>query len=253
MLALGEAWGIDAVGADGRERLAASTLALPYGSSFAWISMVLVHPEFQRRGYATQLLHHALRSLASRGMPAVLDATPAGHAVYVQEGFADTWGFARYRRDRGLVADDRLVGPATRALRESDWRAIEALDTPAFGANRLALLRELAQRWPKAARVVEEGGRLRGFVFGREGREAHQVGPLLAVDLATATALVGAALREAPGPVYLDLLDSQKALLPWLQRQGFEFQRPFTRMVHGASRAPGNPEPIVLVAGPELG
>lgn len=253
MLALGEAWGIDAVGADGRERLAASTVILPYGHLFAWVSMVLVRPEFQRRGYATQLLRHALSSLASRGMAAVLDATPAGHAVYAQEGFADSWGFARYRRDRVASTQGRPPGPATRALRESDWAAIEALDAPAFGANRLTLLRLLAQRWPQAARVVEEGGRLSGFVFGRDGREAHQIGPLLAGDLATATALIGAVLRKAPPSVYLDLLDVCKALQPWLQQQGFEFQRPFTRMVHGASRVPGDPQAIVLVAGPELG
>jgi len=253
MLTLGEAWGIDAAGADGRERLAASTVILPYGRSFAWVSMVLVLPEFQRRGYATQLLRHALGSLASQGMSAVLDATPAGHAVYAQEGFVDTWGFARYRRDRSPVTPERAPEPSTRALRDSDWPVIEALDAPAFGANRLALLRLLAQRWPPAARVVEEGDRLRGFVFGRDGRDAHQVGPLLAGDLATATALIDAALSEAPGPVYLDLLDSRKDLLPWLQRQGFEFQRPFTRMVHGASRAPGDPQSIVLAAGPELG
>jgi GNAT superfamily N-acetyltransferase len=253
LLTLGEAWGIDAAGADGRERLAASTVILPYGRSFAWVSMVLVLPEFRRRGYATRLLRHARGSLAARGMAAVLDATPAGHAVYAQEGFVDTWGFARYRRDRGPATRERAAGPSTRALRDSDWPAIEALDTPAFGANRLALLRLLAQRWPQAARVVEEGDRLRGFVFGRDGREAHQIGPLLAGDPTTATSLIDAALRAAPGPVYLDLLDSCKALLPWLQQQGLEFQRPFTRMVHGAARAPGDPSPIVLAAGPELG
>jgi len=74
MLALGEAWGIDASAADGRRQLAASTVILPYGL-FAWVSMVLVLPEFRRRGYATRLLHQALATLAQRGVTAVLDAT----------------------------------------------------------------------------------------------------------------------------------------------------------------------------------
>ncbi len=253
MLALGQGWGIPAVAADGRERLAASVIVLPYGATFAWVSMVLVLPEFQRRGYARQLLRHALGVLSARGMAAVLDATPAGHAVYLQEGFRDGWGFARYRRDGGPPIQDRLPGPATRALRDTDWPAIEAMDRPAFGGSRLPLLQSLAQRLPRAARVLEEAGRLRGFVFGRDGREASQIGPLLAADDEAAISLIGDVLRDLPGPVYVDLLDCRQTLLPWLKRQGFALQRPFTRMVNGAPLAPGAVAAIVLVAGPELG
>jgi hypothetical protein len=200
------------------------------------------------------LLRHTLGGLSARGMAAVLDATPAGHAVYVQEGFADTWGLARYRRE--ALAARAPTPPATRAraLCEDDWPAIAKLDLPAFGANRLPLLRTLAQRWPGAARVLEVDGRLLGFVLGRDGREAHQVGPLVASSEATAQTLIADALQATSGPVYLDLLDSRRAaLLPWLQAQGFALQRPFTRMVHGCTHAPGDASTVVLAAGPELG
>ncbi len=224
-------------------------------NAFAWVSMVLVLPEFRRRGYASQLLRHALAQLKSRGIAAVLDATPAGHAVYQQEGFRDTWGFARYRREARAApeAPETREGPATRPLLDSDWPAIAGLDAPAFGADRTPLLRSLAARLPVAARIVEQNGRLRGFIFGRNGREAFQIGPLLAQDDATAQSLIGAAFAALSGPVYADLLDRRKTLLPWLKQQGFEFQRPFTRMVHGAPDAPGDNADIVLVAGPELG
>jgi hypothetical protein len=252
MLGIGRGWGITLE--DGT--LAASTLVLPYGG-FAWVSMVLVLPEFRRRGYASLLLRHALGALEQDGRSAVLDATPAGHAVYVQEGFADTWGFARYRREAripaGPSADDAGRATTTRPLVEADWPAIEALDVPTFGASRLPLLRELARRLPGAARVAEQDGRVRGFVLGRDGREACQVGPLLADDEATAKALLRDALAAVDGPVYVDLLDSRDAMKTELQQQGFAFQRPFTRMVHGRSTAPGDPARLWLVAGPELG
>jgi GNAT superfamily N-acetyltransferase len=254
MLRLGQGWGIDAVDEAGQGRLAASVVVLPYGSHFAWVSMVLVLPEFRRRGFAQQLLRHALAHLRVQGRAAVLDATPAGHAVYLQEGFADTWGFARYRREAMAVLPGRPAAPATRLLAEGDWPAIDALDRVAFGASRLPLLRCLAERQPQAARVLEQGGRLCGYVLARNGREAAQIGPLWATDAPAAMGLLHDALQPLRDQaVYIDLLDHHRELLPWLQALGFVFQRPFTRMVHGTAAAPGEPAAIVLAAGPELG
>lgn len=254
MLALGQGWGIDAPDASGQLELAASVVVLPYGERFAWTSMVLVLPEHRRRGFAQRLLRHALAHLEAQGRAAVLDATPAGHAVYVQEGFTDTWGFARYRREACAPLQARPAGLATRPLDEADWPAIDALDRVAFGASRLPLLRRLAQRLPQAARVLEVEGTLRGYVLGRDGREALHIGPLLAWDAEAAPLLLHDAMQALTDrPVYIDLLDRWRDLLPWLQAQGFAFQRPFTRMVHGTAQAPGDPAAIVLAAGPELG
>jgi ribosomal protein S18 acetylase RimI-like enzyme len=254
MLRLGQGWGIDAADATGAVRLAASIVVLPYGTRFAWVSMVLVLPEQRRRGHAQLLLRQALAHLAAQGRAALLDATPAGHAVYVQAGFADTWGFARYRREARAPLPQRPPAPYSRALTDTDWPAIDALDRVAFGSSRLPLLRSLAQRLPKAARVLEQGGRLRGYVLGRDGREALQIGPLCADKADAARALLHDALQPFCGEaLYIDLLDTQHALLPWLQHQGFTFQRPFMRMVHGSDAAPGDPTTIVLAAGPELG
>lgn len=251
MLAMGEAFGVRAVQ---ERRLAASALVLPYGDRFGWISMVLVLPEFRRRGLATALLQHAVQRLRGSGRAAVLDATPAGRAVYRLQGFADSWSFERLRREANAPPP---AGPAIaglRELRESDWPAIAAIDALTFGADRVALLRALAWRWPQAARVVERGGGLRGYQFGRDGREAHQIGPVVADDTSVAQALIAHALRQAPGAVYLDLLDARSAALRnWLAQQGFVFQRPFTRMVSGITAAPGDPQCLWVVAGPELG
>ncbi len=258
LLALGQGWGIDAVDDGGQRVLAASAVVLPYGSDFAWLSMVLVLPECRRRGFASQLLRHALQVLQTQGRSAVLDATPAGHAVYQQEGFVDTWGFARYRLQahaRAALAPPGLpvVAMRTRPLSADDWPAIAALDGPAFGASRLPLLQWLAQRQPQLARVLEEGGRITGYVLGRDGREATQIGPLLAPDEAAGARLVADALDVVSGAVYVDLLDSRPTLLQQLQAWGFEQQRPFTRMVHGRKKAPGDAGALMLVAGPELG
>ena len=249
MLAIGRGWGVTL--ADGT--LAASTVVLPYGS-FAWVSMVLVLPEQRRQGFATQLLRTALADLKARGLTPILDATPAGREVYVQEGFRDTWGFRRFQLNEAIAAQER--GTPVRALRNADWPALLALDAQAFGASRERLLRALAKRLPEAALVAEEDGALAGFLLGRDGREARQLGPLVARSSGAARVLLAEGLARVPAPVYLDLADREPGIAAWLESLGFRFQRPFTRMVHGAGEAPaapGNTSLVFCPAGPELG
>ena len=247
MLAIGRGWGITL----GDGTLAASTVVLPYGARFAWISMVLVLPEHRRKGYASLLLQKALKENARLGLTSILDATPAGHEVYVQEGFQDRWGFKRF----SLSAFSAKFSSAKeiRPVKEKDWPRILELDRRAFGASRERLLRNLASRLPHAALVAESGEQIAGFVLGRDGREAFQVGPLVAREESTATRLLSAALLGLRPPVYVDIADHAPSLQAWAQARGFALQRPFTRMVHGASPAPGE-EPLVFCpAGPELG
>jgi ribosomal protein S18 acetylase RimI-like enzyme len=246
MLDIGCGWGVSLD--DGT--LAASTLVLPYGS-FAWVSMVLVLPEHRRKGYATHLLRVALADLGNRALTPILDATPAGREVYVLEGFGDTWGFRRLQLKETIAALER---PArVRPLRASDWPQLLALDAQAFGASRERLLRALAPRLPQAALVAEENGRLAGFLLGRDGREAGQLGPLVARSSDAARALLAEALANVPPPLYLDVVDREPGITAWLESLGFEFQRPFTRMVHGARAAPGEAGLVFCPAGPELG
>jgi GNAT superfamily N-acetyltransferase len=236
MLEIGHGWGVSL--ADGT--LAASTLVIPF-ESFAWLSMVLVLPAHRRKGYASHLLRVALADLENRGLTPVLDATPAGREVYRQEGFHARWGFKRYVLSKQY--ERKTASKQVRRLQESDWRWILELDARAFGASREPLLRCLARRLPEAA-LVSEGD---GFILGREGRQARQVGPLIASDQQTATNLLSQALAAVQPPVYLDLVDHAPA------PPGLVLQRPFTRMVHGTVRAPGNEKLVYCVAGPELG
>jgi hypothetical protein len=142
-----------------------------------------------------------------------------------------------------------------RPLLPRDWAPLLALDLQAFGASRERLLRNLALRLPAAALIVEREGRFTGFVLGRDGREANQIGPLVARDEETALVLLNAALAGVRPPVYVDIADHAPALQAWAQARGFAFQRPFTRMVHGeaAGPAPGDESLVFCPAGPELG
>lgn len=250
MLGFGRGYGLTL--ADGT--LAASTITLPYGERFAWVSMVLVLPQQRRKGYATRLLRRALEDLSREGRAAILDATPAGREVYRQEGFVDRWGFRRLALTKPvaeLASDDPQY--RVRPIRPGDWERIARLDAQAFGADRTQLLRELMQRLSASALACERTGEFCGFLLGRDGREANQLGPLVAQDRGAARALLRAALDKVPSPIYLDVVEREASLIDWLQQAGFAFQRPFTRMVRGADRAPGDEALVYCPTGAELG
>ena len=183
----------------GADRIVATTATLPYGSRFAWISMVLVKSEFRRHGLATQLMRQAMDELAREGRIPILDATPDGRAVYRRLGFEDSWGFARLLRRERQHTTAALCRPGggrrrTRASSIEDWPALCAYDAAAFGADRSAVLGGLRGRLPAAEFVAEHAGRVVGFALGRDGGLAAQIGPLIADDEAIAAALLARAL-----------------------------------------------------------
>jgi GNAT superfamily N-acetyltransferase len=236
-------------------RIVATTATLPYGR-FAWISMVLVAGNYRRRGLATLLMRHAMADLARSGLVAVLDATPDGRTVYGALGFQDSWGFHRLiRREPHRMPEPPGV-PATigiRPLAEQDWPALCAYDAAAFGAERGAVLRTLRGRLPAAELIAERGGRIAGFLLGRDGRLAPHIGPLIAGDDAVAQALLARALATLDARVLIDLADAKTALRGWLESCGFAAVRPFTRMIYRRSRRYDDGQRTYAVIGPEFG
>jgi GNAT superfamily N-acetyltransferase len=235
-------------------RVVATAATLPYGA-FGWISMVLVTADCRRQGLASRLMRNAIDALLAAGTVPVLDATPAGREVYRRLGFEDTWGFVRLARTDSLPAPaapppaDITVAPIT----DADWPSLCTFDTAAFGGDRSHLLARLRGRLLKAELVARRGGQLSGFLLGRDGRIASQLGPLIAKDADTACALLAHALAAINGPIFLDLADSKTETRAYLAAQGFVPQRPLTRMVYGRGAAFDDGRRTFVVAGPEFG
>jgi GNAT superfamily N-acetyltransferase len=233
-------------------RIVATTATLPYGARFAWVSMVLVASNYRRRGLATQLLRLAMADLAAARLVPLLDATPDGHAVYRRLGFEDCWGFTRLvRRERRPASP--VAGVTIRAITDADWPALTAYDAAAFGAERSAVLAGLRGRLPAAELIASRNGRVAGFLLGRDGGLAAQLGPLIADDDTVACALAARALEGLDGPLFVDLADAKTALRSFLDGCGFAVARPFTRMAYRSSARFDDPARTFAVAGPEFG
>lgn len=237
MLLLGRGFAVRDAG-----RVVATALALPYRPAFGWVSMVLVHAPYRRIGLATRLVERATAALTDLGLVPVLDATPAGAEVYGRMGFRPVGNVVRFR---GACAGRALVAPV-RGLVD---RAAE-LDHAAFGADRRAVLVDLAGRRPPVATLADAGD---GFLLSRSGRTATQLGPLVAREPSAAVALLTRALDALDGTVLVDVPDSATAVAGTLARRGFAPERPYVRMALGRDAIAGEPALVHAIAGPELG
>ncbi len=242
--------------------LAATAAILPFAPDFGWISMVLVRQSHRRRGLATALIAHGIAQLRRQGLVPMLDATPAGREVYLRQGFVDGWSITRWRRPAdqdhaaapaaGATTEPAADSVAVRPLAASDWPWLARHDRSVFGADRQALLRCLARRSANFACVAERDGRPSGFLLGRGGRTATQIGPVIADDPLCARRMIEHALARLRGAVLIDTLDQHTALREQLQGAGFSVERGYTRMALAHPRGFGDADRMMAIAGPEL-
>jgi ribosomal protein S18 acetylase RimI-like enzyme len=234
--------------------IVATATALPYERRFAWIGMVIVTAAFRRGGLATRLLQRCIATIAESGAVPILDATPAGRAVYRKLGFIETWELQRYVRAARAPAQAAAGSVRVRRLNHDDLDGLRSLDREAFGADRSAVLQRLLDRAPEAALLAEGAdGTPAGMAFERAGRTATQIGPVVAGDAETALALIARAAAGNAGPLMIDVPLEHGAVSGWLERHGFSVQRPFTRMQLGVARPFGSLARTFAIAGPELG
>lgn len=232
-------------------RIIGSVATLQFAQRFGWISMVLVDPAERGHGVGRALLMHGL-SLLRHTIPR-LDATPAGEALYKKLDFKEEYRLTRFQREAAPLTLS-VPGPPVSPLGEDDWRALIALDTQVFGADRAEMLRWLADGAPEYAWVCLSARGIDGFLLGRRGHNFDQLGPVTARNQDTARRLVAACLARYPERRFvIDAPDHQAGWQQWLRDAGFVVQRPFIRMFRGDHRYPGFVGQMFASIGPEFG
>jgi GNAT superfamily N-acetyltransferase len=243
-IAAGAAFGVR----DDRGALIATAAALPYDADTGWISMVLVAAAHRHRGIASQLVDGCVAFLRERGRTPVLDATPAGAAVYTKIGFAGGFAFERWQGQG--TAPPRESSRAVLAAGPARVETVIDLDRRAGGVDRASLLRAFLDRQGTSAWLAARGD---GFALRRAGRRAVQVGPIVAAGHAAALDLLASALAGVVGRIFIDVPVHCTALASELARRGFTRQRSFVRMALGNAHAAAARERVFALAGPEFG
>ncbi|MBN2583461.1 MAG: GNAT family N-acetyltransferase [Planctomycetes bacterium] len=231
-------------------RLVATGSAIHYDTRIGWIGMILVHPDYRRRGIASAIMQRCIDALREAGVESIkLDATDQGRPVYLKLGFRDEQLGVRYA---GAISDVRPAASAARPIHPTDWPDIARLDEQAFGADRIDLLKHLAGEGP--AFVLPGEGGVRAYGFVRPGYHAASLGPMVALDEQAARAVAEALLADLPqGELYWDVLPNNAAAVRLAESYGLTVARRLTRMVLGDTNHVGRTEWIHAAAGFELG
>ncbi|MFO7945794.1 MAG: GNAT family N-acetyltransferase [Armatimonadota bacterium] len=224
--------------------------AISYEDKFGWVAMVLVDPDFRRRGVGTRLLNACIDYLEQHVAAVKLDATPMGKKLYDTIGFVDEYQLERWRGE-GIEA--RSPDGVT-TISDDLLQAVFEFDAPLFGADRSRLIQRLVGEPDNTALCLLDGREIAGYGVLRPGANAYQLGPLAASDPETADRILTALLAAIPHePVICDLLMPNDFALPLFRDRAFEKQRYFIRMYRGQNISPGNPELIYAASGPEKG
>ncbi len=234
------------VAADG-VRVYGTVTSIRYDDRFAWVGMVLVHPENRRQGIGSTLLNKAIESL--RDLSCIkLDATPAGREVYLQEGFRDEYTLSRMICERPVpIEKERSI----HSMSKSDFDNVLEIDKKVFGADRSGVLRHFYHSRPDLAFISSD---LQGYCFGRQGYLYNHIGPIVANNPDTAKFLFASAIQHCKEkPVITDVSHFSAEWNTWLNTLGFVEQRRFIRMYKGENSFPGIPEKQFSIGGPEFG
>jgi GNAT superfamily N-acetyltransferase len=237
-------------------KIVGTATTIIYEHRFAWIGMVLVDPEYRKRGIGTQLLNQTINYLDQSHIATMkLDATPLGKTLYETLGFVSEYEIERWILKRPQPRADSPTS-LSRVLQITDTQMdrISKLDREVFGADRAFLLRPLREQHPQFATAVWEDGLPLGYSFGRRGLFADHLGPWMARNRAAAQKLLYEFLKQSVrDTLIVDCLKSNSIALESLRTAGFAPARPLTRMVRGMNPYPGQPEFLCGILGPEFG
>ncbi|PYT27023.1 MAG: hypothetical protein DMG58_21180 [Acidobacteria bacterium] len=222
----------------------ATTTAVCFGKELAWVGMVLTDAQYRGRGFARQLMGHAVAYLRRKSIAWIkLDATDMGRPLYERLGFRKQGTVERWIRPAGVVPQ------STGAVGRFDLDT--ALDRQAFGADRSGLLRVLAN--VESASIVGMG-----FAMGRPGARAAFFGPCVARSVDAARELLAWFLeKHQQESVYWDILLANSDAVALARAFGFEPVRRLARMaLAGVENPPAlrnDDAPVYAAAGFEFG
>jgi GNAT superfamily N-acetyltransferase len=245
LLTAGSGYGIDDPSGIG---LAGACVLTRYGTPDAGhtrelsaIGMLLVAARHERQGLGQRLMHHVLRE--ADGAPLVLYATRFGQPLYERLGFTTAAQNVRVNGRLSLPVTPAVrseTGVTVRTATAEDLPSIVGLDAEVFGVDRTLLITRLPA-FADQLRIAVDGSTVIGYGAIRAGTSNDVLGPLIARDTPTATALISALAATTRRELRLDIDARHEDLLTWLKEHGLDTVLGSPLMVRDTLDLPGDP------------
>jgi ribosomal protein S18 acetylase RimI-like enzyme len=220
------------------------------GSGF--IGELIVRKDVRGQGIGPRLLEHAVNYLKSRGVEAVyLDGVERAVPFYESVGFR---GVCRSLRFLGHI--EGRTHPALRPMFRDDLKEVCRIDRDAFGDDRSFFVKRRFSLFPRYAKILEQGGRITGFILGIQGRGLVAAGPwVVRAEAERPLSLLEGLARETGNlPLRIGVLETSLRAVESLRGLGgLQPQRPSWRMVLGPGGRLGNSPLCWAVGSPAKG
>lgn len=219
-------------------------------SAFAYVGMMGVHQQFQRRGIGLALMEHLLSWLDGNGIPQVqLDASEAGQPMYEKLDFVAQERVFVLQRQAGLAVFE--FPWQVEAIRRSNLTPLTIMDAKIFGADRGRVFSALLQAYPdRAFFSKDEQGRMTGYLFMQDRR----IGPWVMLEPSDDEALLQAVLSlNLEGTISAVVPETCQRALEIFQRYGFKIVRTNRHMTRGSTANIGKRDKVYAQTSLSLG
>jgi len=212
------------------DRIIGTVSTTPYGTALAWIGMLIVAPDRQRKGIGRQLMRAALDYLIAEGTERImLDATDLARPLHRSLGFREVCKIEHWEGRASTY-----LGARARRMRPDDVPAILEADPLWFGVERTHILTRLLEEFPDLAWVDDQQGQLEGYLLGQRVKNGIHLGPWMSQSAASAERLLLVALEQLQGQsVALDIPDYNGRGRILASNHNLRRGRQSTRMVYG--------------------
>ncbi|SFJ26260.1 GNAT family N-acetyltransferase [Thermoflavimicrobium dichotomicum] len=230
-----------------RGKVISTAAIFPYKKNFASLGVVMVDPDFRRRGLATQLVQKCMETVS--GIPIMLIATEEGKPLYEKLGFKTAGTLykliaQKYKGTQTVHVDDYTI----HSLTDAHMKAILKLDQQAFGADRGTFLKKRIKQATLRAVLLNQSKEVAGYALGVQTPELLIIGPVIAPNSLAASLLVQHIASRHPGPMRIDIPSEHPSLSDFLISNGFEIVRQPPVMTYHFDHFPNRPHLFALAA-----
>jgi ribosomal protein S18 acetylase RimI-like enzyme len=151
--------------------------SVSYGS-LGWIGLLIVEPEYRRRGIGKLLTVRAKDYLLSQGVQTIkLEGVAEIADLYRQIGFVDEYDSLRLKRTAERLSSQGAE--KVRSITKKGLSELAAFDAKCFGAHRTRVLRQLYEASPQLCFISRTGSNVAGYLMCRKAHIGYNLGPMV--------------------------------------------------------------------------